>query len=79
LTSANSTTGDDGDWTAVDSVKGNNVGARGHLVDFTGAKWIKMAIAKGSGSIDEIEVFDVSNGILEFMMRGEEKTMASPN
>jgi|WetSurMetagenome_2_1015567.scaffolds.fasta_scaffold51425_2 hypothetical protein len=63
LTSANSTTGDDGNWTAVDSVNGNNVGARGHLVNFTGAKWIKMAISKGSGKIDEIEVFDASNSL----------------
>jgi hypothetical protein len=63
LTSANSTTGADGDWVAVDSVKGNVVGARGHLVAFAGASWIKMSIAKGGGSIDEVEVFDATNGL----------------
>jgi hypothetical protein len=63
LTSSNSTTGLDGVWTAVDSVKGNVVGARGHMVDFANATWIKMLITKGAGSIDEVEVFDGSKGM----------------
>jgi hypothetical protein len=62
LTSSNSTTGADGDWTKAVSITGNMVAARGHLIDFTGATWVKMAIAVGKGSIDEIEVFDASNG-----------------
>ena len=62
LTSKNSTTGADGDWSPGVSIKGNTVTARGHLVDFTGATWVKMAITKGKGLIDEIEVFDASNG-----------------
>lgn len=62
LTSANSTTGTDGDWTPAISIKGNTVAARGHLVDFTGASWIKMNIIKGKGKIDEIEVFDATDG-----------------
>ncbi|MBN1308566.1 MAG: hypothetical protein JXA18_11645 [Chitinispirillaceae bacterium] len=62
LTSANSTTGADGDWASAVSIKGNSVTGRGHLVDFTGASWVKMAISKGKGTIDEIEVFDATNG-----------------
>ncbi|MGA3050375.1 MAG: SGNH/GDSL hydrolase family protein [Chitinispirillaceae bacterium] len=62
LTSANSTTGADGTWTKVDSARGNTVSARGHLIDFTGASWVKMNITTGGGTLDEIEVFDCSNG-----------------
>jgi hypothetical protein len=62
LVSSNSTNGADGDWTLADSVRGNIVAARGHLIDFTGAKWIKMSIIHGGGQIDEIEVFDATNG-----------------
>lgn len=62
LTSSNSTTGEDGDWTSAVTVAANNVAGRGHLIEFTGAKWVKMKIGKGSGFIDEIEVFDASNG-----------------
>ncbi len=63
MTSANSTTGSDGDWTKVVSITGNNVCARGHFVPFTGMKWIKMSISKGTGKIDEVEVFDGSKGM----------------
>jgi hypothetical protein len=44
------------------TITGNTVAARGHLIDFDGMTWIKMAIAKGTGKIDEIEVFDATNG-----------------
>jgi lysophospholipase L1-like esterase len=54
--------GTDGDWKAVDSVKNNFVAARGHRIDFTGSSWVKMAVVKGGGKIDEVEVFDISNG-----------------
>ena len=62
LTSSNSTNGLDGNWTTVDSVRANTVTARGHLIDFTGACWVKMSIIKGGGQLDEIEVFDASKG-----------------
>ncbi|MBC7389248.1 MAG: SGNH/GDSL hydrolase family protein, partial [Opitutaceae bacterium] len=58
--SANSTNGADGQWTTVLTVSGSNVTARGHLVDFAGASWIKMNISNGGGNLDEIEVFDMS-------------------
>jgi len=60
LVSSNSTNGADGDWTIVDSIRNNIVCARGHLLNFTGAKWVKMLILKGGGRIDEIQVYDAS-------------------
>jgi lysophospholipase L1-like esterase len=62
LVSSNSTNGSDGDWTLVESVRGNIVSARGHLINFAGASWLKMAIINGGGTLDEIEVFDASWG-----------------
>jgi lysophospholipase L1-like esterase len=62
LISSNSTNGNDGDWIIADSIRKNIVSARGHLIDFTGAKWLKMQIIKGGGQIDEIQVFDASKG-----------------
>ncbi len=62
LISSNSTRGFDGHWTKVASVRTNTVTARGHIIDFTGASWVKMSILAGGGKLDEIEVFDVSNG-----------------
>jgi lysophospholipase L1-like esterase len=59
--SANSTNGSDGDWTTMATVTNNRVTARGHIVDFTGAGWIKMNITSGSNTLDEIEVFNLSN------------------
>ena len=61
-TSANSTTGADGDWTQAVTVTGNSVTARGHLIDFDGMTWVKMEITKGNGKIDEVEAFDATNG-----------------
>lgn len=62
LVSSNSTNGADGDWTIADSIRGNIVTARGHLIGFTGKSWVKMAIIKGGGQIDEVEIFDASKG-----------------
>lgn len=59
-TSSNSTNGVNGTWSNSVSVSNNAVTARGHRIDFTGASWIKMNISTGGGSLDEIEVFDVS-------------------
>jgi lysophospholipase L1-like esterase len=62
LTSSNSSNGVDGDWKTVDSVRGNTAAARSHTIDFAGSSWIKMAVARGGGKIDEIQAFDVSAG-----------------
>ncbi|MBN1758990.1 MAG: hypothetical protein JW863_11760 [Chitinispirillaceae bacterium] len=60
--SENSTNGVDGTWKTVDSVVDNIVAARGHRIAFSGNTWIKMSVIKGGGKIDEVEVFDMSNG-----------------
>jgi lysophospholipase L1-like esterase len=60
--SSNSTDGSDGEWTTKETVSGNNVSVRGHLIDFENARWVKMSIASGGGQLDEIEVFDASDG-----------------
>ncbi|MBN1129007.1 MAG: hypothetical protein JXA71_08475 [Chitinispirillaceae bacterium] len=62
LVSSNSTNGSDGTWTKKTTVAGNIVAARTHLVDFGNSSWVKMSVTSGSGWIDEIEVFDASNG-----------------
>jgi hypothetical protein len=62
LRSANSTNGVDGDWISEVTVQENTVTARGHLIDFTGSGWVKINITKGGGALDEIEVFNASNG-----------------
>ena len=62
LISGNSTNGIDGDWKIVDSITGNSVAARGHIIDFASSFWVKMFVFNGGGKIDEIEVFDTSNG-----------------
>jgi lysophospholipase L1-like esterase len=61
-TSSNSTNGTDGTWTIATTVTGNNVTARGHVINSTGASWIKMNITTGGGQINEVEVFDLSSG-----------------
>ena len=60
-TSSNSTNGSDGTWTTVATITGNKLTSRGQLIDFTNASWVKMNITKGGGSLDEFEVFDMSN------------------
>jgi lysophospholipase L1-like esterase len=60
LVSSNSTRGYDGSWILVASIRRNTVTARGHVIAFTGASWVKMSILAGGGKLDEIEVFDVS-------------------
>jgi lysophospholipase L1-like esterase len=62
LTSSNSTNGSDGTWTPAAAITGNIVTARGHLIAFDGAAWVKMAVKKGNGTLDEFEVFDASKG-----------------
>lgn len=60
--SSNSTNGQDGSWTDALTVTGNTVSARGHIVDLSGASWIRMNISTGSGAIDELEIFDLAGG-----------------
>ena len=62
LTSKNSTDGSDGTWDTLSRVTGNVVASRAHLIDFTGASWVKMLITAGNGGMDELEVYDASNG-----------------
>lgn len=57
--SSNSSNGSDGTWNVAETVTGNIVTARGHVVDLKGAKWVKMVINNGSGPLDELEVFDL--------------------
>lgn len=60
--SSNSIDGSDGEWTTKETVLGNNVSVRGHLIDFENGRWVKMSIASGGGQLNEIEVFDASDG-----------------
>lgn len=60
LVSANSTNGQDGDWTSAATVTANTVSSRSHLVPFQGKSWVKLRINAGSGSLDAFEVFDAS-------------------
>jgi lysophospholipase L1-like esterase len=62
-TSSNSTDGADGDWKTAAEIKNNTVTARGHQIGFSDASWVKMEIARGKGSINEIEVHDISSGM----------------
>ena len=64
-TSANSTNGTDGSWTAQVTVANNLVSSRGHLVDFKAQTWIRFSIVQGSGPMDEIEVFDGGTGPID--------------
>jgi len=62
LTSANSTDGQDGTWDTLVRVTGNVVAARAHSIPFAGASWVKMLVLGGSGRMDELEVYDATNG-----------------
>lgn len=62
LTSKNSTDGSDGSWDTAVSVTKNVVAGRSHVIDFAGATWVKMLVVAGSGRMDELEVYDASNG-----------------
>ena len=62
LISNNSVNGVDGDWKTVDSVVGNTIAARGHTISFSNSFWAKMFVVRGGGKIDEVEIFDLSNG-----------------
>ena len=65
-TSADSTTGANGNWTLVASVTNNTYRTRSHSFDFTGMSWVKMSVTaiptnSANGlALDEIEVYDTS-------------------
>jgi len=68
-TSADSTTGDDGTWRVAVEVKGNPVRTRAHSFDFTGQRWVRMAVTRLPDPVnrwglflDEIDVHDLSRG-----------------
>ncbi|MDO5575521.1 MAG: hypothetical protein Q4F84_00460 [Fibrobacter sp.] len=62
LVSQNSTDGKNGDWTTALQVTGNVVTSRGHKINSDNAEWVRIHVIKGSGVLDEIEVFDITNG-----------------
>ncbi len=63
LTSANSTNGQDGDWTVAAEIIDNPVMARGVYVDFEGMSWFRFVSENEIGQILEIEAFDATNDI----------------
>lgn len=60
--SSNSTNGSDGAWTSRMKIAGNKVSSRSHVVDLGADTWIKMRITGGNGGLDELGVYDASNG-----------------
>ena len=62
LTSANSTTGFDGDWDTAYVITNNQVLSRGAAIDFEGKSWIRLLSKENAGQFLEIEAFDISNG-----------------
>ncbi len=58
--SSNSSDGVDGDWTPAVRITANPVTSRMHYVAFQGRSWVKLKIAKGQGSLDEVQIFDAS-------------------
>ncbi len=66
-TSANSTTGTDGDWTNVVTVTGNQVRTRAHSFDFTGMTWVRMTVtaappneSSNGVQLGQIDIHDIS-------------------
>jgi lysophospholipase L1-like esterase len=62
FTSANSTDGNDGDWTEAAVIENNPVMARGVEIEFVGKSWFKFVSEGDVGQILEIEAFDMSDG-----------------
>jgi lysophospholipase L1-like esterase len=80
--SNNSTTGSDGTWQTVASVRGNHARAREHLINFAGMSWIRMTVLSAQPHpsqpfvrIDEVEIFDAKNlGADTFFFSGDSIT-----
>ncbi|MEK7394371.1 MAG: GDSL-type esterase/lipase family protein, partial [Fibrobacterota bacterium] len=62
LTSSNSTNGSDGTWISRLKISGNTVSSRSHMVETGSDDWVKLRVAAGSGGLDELGVYDASNG-----------------
>lgn len=62
LTAPTTSIGTDGTWTERVKVDRNLAISRAHLVETGGDRWIKMAFSAGAGDLDEIEVFDATDG-----------------
>ena len=67
--SADSTDGEDGAWKPVVTVTGNEYRTRAHGFDFTGDRWVRLAITGPSKTtyqygvqLDEVDVHDISSG-----------------
>ncbi len=68
-TSGDSTNGEDGTWRVAVDVTGNPVRTRAHAFDFTGQRWVRLAVTRLSPDVfewglylDEIDVHDLSWG-----------------
>lgn len=67
-TSADSTNGKDGTWTARARVDGNEYASRAHLLDFARQRWLRLVIeqavpdAQGQVRLNELGVRDASQG-----------------
>jgi lysophospholipase L1-like esterase len=80
--SKDSTTGSDGTWTTVASVRGNHARAREHLFGFAGMSWIRMTVLAAQPQptqpyvrIDELEIFDAKSlGTDTFFFSGDSIT-----
>lgn len=59
--SDDSTDGDDGTWTTVETVTANKYIYRQFLIPFTGKSWLKLN-ATSAILVDELEVWDASDG-----------------
>jgi acyl-CoA thioesterase-1 len=66
-TSANSTTGTDGDWHNVVTVTGNQVRTRAHSFGFTGMTWVRMTVtaappneSSNGVQLGQIDIHDIS-------------------
>jgi len=68
-TSADSTDGENGTWRVVANVTDNPARTRAHAFDFSGQRWVRMAVTRLSPDVfqwglylDEIDVHDLSRG-----------------
>jgi lysophospholipase L1-like esterase len=82
-TSADSTDGANGHWTAAVTVTGNPAEARAHSFAFAGQQWVRFVVTRAASagqaiSIDEIDVHDASAGSSDtWMFVGDSITAAA--
>gem|GEM_PF-964749 len=58
--SSNSTDGSNGNWTTVESIRGNTVAARSHVIKSPNIQWVRFRVGAGNGNVDEIDIHDLS-------------------